>query len=260
IRLIQLPMTGVDDYLPLIRSTRSETVWCCAKGCYSDLVAEHVVALSLALCRGLSRRPPPTHENGDSLLAKHILTVGSGAIFRSLSHLLSAFPGVIMGEPVDSSLSLSRSDSSSTDQVAQRLAKADIVVICCALTAQTRNMVNAPFLAAMKPHARLVNVARADIVDTDELVRALTSGRLAGAALDVFHPPKHASEQTWQELIEQGKLILTPHSAIPAGYIPERLVQRVLHNVRQVIGSSSDMSDSRTDPRFEGVVDAEKGY
>jgi phosphoglycerate dehydrogenase-like enzyme len=87
------------------------------------------------------------------------------------------------------------------------LPKADVVVILVPTTGDTRNMVDAKFLATMKDHALLVNAARGAIVDTDALLAELTSGRLR-AALDVTAPePLPAGHPLWSA----PGLLLTPH-------------------------------------------------
>lgn len=89
-------------------------------------------------------------------------------------------------------------------------AMADVVVLCCPLTEQTRGMVDEDALSRMKPGAILVNVSRGPVVDTAALLRALEQGRLAGAALDVHDvqplPPDHPALST-------PRLLLTPHVA-----------------------------------------------
>ena len=64
----------------------------------------------------------------------------------------------------------------------------DYVVLAAPLTTETTGLVSAEVLAAMKPTARLINVARGELVDTSALTDALASGSVAGAALDVVHP------------------------------------------------------------------------
>jgi D-3-phosphoglycerate dehydrogenase len=88
--------------------------------------------------------------------------------------------------------------------------RSDAVVVCCALTDETRGLVDRDLLDRMRPHAVLVNVSRGAVIDTPALVDALQSGKLAGAALDVFDvqplPPNEV-------LFDCPNLLLTPHIA-----------------------------------------------
>ncbi len=94
------------------------------------------------------------------------------------------------------------------------LAWADFVVVATPLTAETRNLIDAPALAAMKSTAFLVNVGRGESVDDDALVAALRKGGLAGAGLDVFREePLPATSPYWA----LPNVILTPHVS---GYTP----------------------------------------
>src|SRR5690606_22761535 len=93
--------------------------------------------------------------------------------------------------------------------LAALLEQSDVVTLHCSLTAETRGMIAAPALAAMKPDALLINTARGPIVDVDAVCDALERGRLAGAALDVFpdEPPGAGAR-----ILTQGdKVILSPH-------------------------------------------------
>ena len=91
------------------------------------------------------------------------------------------------------------------------LAQADVVSLHVPLTDETRGMIGAEELALMKKTAVLVNTARGPVVDTKALSDALNSGRIAGAAIDVFdaEPPLDADEP----LINAKNTVVTPHVA-----------------------------------------------
>jgi phosphoglycerate dehydrogenase-like enzyme len=91
------------------------------------------------------------------------------------------------------------------------LPRADWLVIACPLTAETRGLVNAGLLARLPQGARVINVARGEIVDQKALTAALQSGRLAGAYLDVFDPePLPADSPLW----DMANVIITPHNSL----------------------------------------------
>jgi D-3-phosphoglycerate dehydrogenase len=90
------------------------------------------------------------------------------------------------------------------------VAEADVIAICCPLTPETKGLIDGNRIAAMKPDALLINVARGPIVDDDALIAALREGRIGGAALDVFStqplPPDHP-------YFSFDNVIVTPHMA-----------------------------------------------
>ena len=90
------------------------------------------------------------------------------------------------------------------------LARSDYVSLHVALTDDTRHLIAAPQLAAMKPEAVLLNGARGEVVDLEALAAALDSGRLAGAGLDVF-PDEPFLEDHPIKRCEQ--VVMTPHMA-----------------------------------------------
>ncbi|MEO1328791.1 MAG: D-2-hydroxyacid dehydrogenase family protein [Pseudomonadota bacterium] len=99
------------------------------------------------------------------------------------------------------------------ESLAALLGQADVASIHLVLSDQTRGLIDAEALAAMKPDAALVNTSRGPIVDTEALLAALRAGRLGAAALDVFDkeplPVDHPLRD--RALMDAGKLILTPH-------------------------------------------------
>ena len=96
------------------------------------------------------------------------------------------------------------------EDIAQCAPRLDWLILACPLTERTRRWISADILAAMKPTARLINVARGEVVDQAALIEALQQRRLAGAYLDVFeHEPLDAASALWS----LDNVIVTPHSA-----------------------------------------------
>jgi len=112
--------------------------------------------------------------------------VGLGAIGRSIAALLKVLGMSVIGvrrssqpvEPCDQTISY--------DRLAEVLAKADWLILCCPASPLTRGLADAAAFAAMPVGAHLVNVARGEVANESDLVEALASGKLAGAYLDVF--------------------------------------------------------------------------
>lgn len=133
--------------------------------------------------------------------------VGVGAIGKALARVALALGMQVLG--------LSRRPENLPDNVLPAdkntlFSDADIVVLSCPLTEQTRNLVDVQTLARMKPDAVLINVSRGPVVDTTALLCALREGRLGGAALDV-HDVQPIPENLYPEKPE--RLLLTPHIA-----------------------------------------------
>ncbi len=182
-----------------------------APGAAATSVAELTVALYLILVRGLWGSVVSTRAgrwergaHGHELAGRTVGFVGYGRIAREVARRIAPFGArAIAYDPF-----VTRSgDSTETMGLDALLAAADIVSLHAALTPENRHLIDARAFEKMRPGAYLVNVARGGLVDESALVAALRSGRLAGAALDVFEtePP------TSRELLEDPKVIPTPH-------------------------------------------------
>jgi phosphoglycerate dehydrogenase-like enzyme len=246
VRWIQLPYAGVEPFLPYLDA---EHVWTCGKGVYARPVAEHALALALAGLRGLGTYVRADHWRepiGRNLLGAEVVIVGGGGICNELLRLLSPFecevtvvrrrPGALRGARV-----VGPEESRSV------VAAADVVVLALALTPETSGIVDATILAAMQPHAWLVNVARGAHVVTDALVDALRAGRIGGAALDVTDPePLPPGHPLWA----LPNCIVTPHVAnTPEMGLP-LIAARVRDNVARFAAGRP----------LEGLVDVHLGY
>ena len=131
---------------------------------------------------------------GESLDRKTVAIVGPGRIGRETARLAEAHGATV--------LFVGR-----TDSLYDALRVADVVSLHVPASPETRHLIDADALDAMKDTAVLVNTARGTIVDEAALVDALRSGRIAGAALDVFEFEPHVSP----ELLEHENVVLTPH-------------------------------------------------
>jgi lactate dehydrogenase-like 2-hydroxyacid dehydrogenase len=111
------------------------------------------------------------------------------------------------------------------------LAESDVVSVHTPLTPQTRRLIDAAALAAMKPGAYLINTARGGVVDENALVAALRSGRLRGAALDVFEGEPEVNPA----LLDVDGLVLTPHTASAGEATRDAMGILALDNVAAVL-------------------------
>lgn len=246
IEWVQLGGAGVDTWAAdgVLADGR---IWTCAKGAYSEPVAEHALALTLALLRSFPTRVRATswgEKVARTLYDSHVVIVGgSGGIGRELARLLVPFRAqvsIVRRTPRDDG-------EHRFEDMGSVLSRADVVVVACALTPQTRNLIDDTALRAMPRHAILVNIARGPVVDTDALVRALDSGTIAGAGLDVTEPePLPSGHPLWG----RSDCLITPHSADTPDMIRPLLAGRLRENVARMV---------RGDP-LVGVVDADAGY
>jgi phosphoglycerate dehydrogenase-like enzyme len=127
------------------------------------------------------------------------------------------------------------------------LAGADVVAICCPLSPETRELMNDETFGRMKPGAYLVNVTRGEIVDGDALVRALESGHLGGAALDVAPGEPLPADHP---LFRFENVAMTPHTAGASQLRAPRNIARFCENLRR----------ARAGQPLVGLVDKELGY
>jgi len=108
------------------------------------------------------------------------------------------------------------------------LSQCDYIVLCCHLSNETYHLIDRAAFAAMKPTARLVNMARGPVVDTDALADALRSGRLAAAASDVFdQEPLPADSPLW----ELPNFLISPHATPRVADFEGNSARVVLENI-----------------------------
>jgi phosphoglycerate dehydrogenase-like enzyme len=228
LRWLQLMTMGYDP-IELHGAPRGVTVTN-AGDSYAPTVAEHAVALLLALVRRL----PDLQRNAnagvwDQSVAARIGTlydatvavIGFGNIGREIALRLRGFGARIIAVTRSGNVGFEADESARLPDLHAVLARCDAIVLAVPLTPQTHHLIDAAALAAMKPNALLVNIARGGVVDGAALAAALAAGRLGGAALDVTEPePLPAGDPLWSE---PGALV-TPHVAGYGGAVPGRRV------------------------------------
>jgi phosphoglycerate dehydrogenase-like enzyme len=194
-----------------------------AQGANERAVAEHALALMLALTRRLgeardnqaSRRwrsmigDPAARER--ELAGRTLAIVGLGRIGSRLARLAKALDMRVIATKRDPRAGAEAADRVVAEsELAAILPEADVVALTCPLTPQTENLIDRRALARMKPDALLVNVARGRVVDEAALIAALEEGRLGGAALDcTVEEPLPAASPLWG----MANVLVTPHTA-----------------------------------------------
>ena len=250
------------------------------------IVAEHVIAVVLALAKGLPgairyqdrhewaqkqlwQQPPRLREISGATLG----LVGFGTIARETARRALALGmkviavrehpehGTAPGRELASTQSHADADFNSAvlqfgssavrilglDSLDELLRASDYVVLTAPETPRTAGLINAARLAQMRPDAFLINVSRGSLLDEAALVDALRSRRIAGASLDVFQTePLPADSPLW----DAPNLLLTPHTAAVVDGLWERHYALIAENVRRFLAGRPLLN----------LVDKQKGY
>lgn len=207
------------DMVPMKAATAAGVLVANVPGVNARTVAEHVIFAAMALLRNFrvidrdlrtrgwdAGRAHTVH--GHELAGRTVGIVGMGDIGRQVAKIARDGFGLAV-------LAAARPASHPPEDIealplADLAARADILVLSCPLTDETRGMVDAALIARMKPEAILVNVSRGAVVDDAALIAALEEERIAGAALDVFVeqplPPDHP-------YFGFDNVLITPHMA-----------------------------------------------
>lgn len=203
-----------------------------------DSTAEPVADLALGLIVAVMRRiceadrfvrsgqwPKQVFPSGVEVRGKTCGIVGMGRIGREIAVRAASFGMRIayFGPRRKEDLNYRYFDN--LEQLARESA---CLVITCALTPETRNLVNARVIAALGREGFLINVARGAIVDEPALIDALINKTIAGAALDVFANEPHVPEA----LMHMDNVVLAPHMGTSTREIRDGRMQKLLHDVR----------------------------
>lgn len=244
---VQVPFSGVETYLPYIDATRR---WTSAKGVFGGAVAELALGLLIGGMRhvaGYARKQEWTEDHGRTLFGARVTILGAGGIAQSLISMLQPFKCHITVVRNRQGELLGVDEVVTTSQLNSSLSQADAVVMAVALTPQTHGIMGKKQFEVMQSHAWLVNVGRGKQIVTDDLVWALETGEIGGAALDVTDPePLPTGHPLWS----MPNCIITPHVGNTAEMVPPLLALRITENVRRVANGE----------QLIGIIDQSVGY
>ena len=176
-------------------------------------VAELTLSFMLGLCHrtfiGAERikRGEWIREGGHNLSGKTIGIMGCGNVGKEVVHLLKPFGCVILVCDIEDRSEFCRDQEVTESSIGSLIEKSDIVTLHVPLTDLTRNMIDETVLRKMQANAYLINTSRGAVVNPSALHKALVSGEISGAALDVFcsEPPDDMA------FLELPNLMVTPH-------------------------------------------------
>ena len=253
LRWVHVSAAGVSQLL-FDELISSDIVYTNSRGVLSRAIAEFALGFVLDTAKDaqtsfrLQQQHRWQHRVTRKIQGQSAPVVGTGSIGRETARLFHA-----VGMKVSGAGRSSRPGDDDFPQIhscrdlATFVGDYDYVVLAAPLTTQTSGLISAEVLAAMKPTAHLINVARGELVDTSALTDALASGSVAGAALDVVHPePLPQGHALW----DMDNVIITPHmSGDTEGYLDD-LGQLFVDNLRRFC----------TGKRLQNVVDKALGF
>ena len=239
LRLVQSISAGVDQDDKVALAAAGIRL-ASAQGVNARAVAEHAMALILAL----ARRLPEARDNQaqrvwrgmigelarreDELGGKTLLIVGLGRIGNRLAQLARAFDMRVLATRRDPAAGGDADEVHGMGALNALLAQADVVALTCPLTPQTERLINPATLALLKPSAALVNVARGRCVDEPALIAALEAGRLSAAALDTtVEEPLAPGSPLWA----MANVVVTPHTAGETRRYEDNVLDILLENL-----------------------------
>lgn len=258
IQWVQLVSAGVENCVSVPAIKERDILVTNMQRISGPIIAEHVIAMTLAFTRGLDLYIPAQAQGnwmrglppGRAAVVegKTMLVVGLGGIGTEVARRAHA-----LGMKVTATRASGRTGPDFVsyvglaDELPKLASEADFVVNTAPLTPQTKGIFNAELFAKMKPSAYLINIARGGSVVTSDLVDALKSKKIAGAGLDVTDPePLPADHPLWKA----PNVIITPHVASDSDVGSDAQLQVVRENLRRYVAGDKMLS----------VVDVTRGY
>ncbi len=211
-------------------------------GANAASVAELTIGLMLNMLRPIAAAADETRQGGwprlkgSSLAGKSVGIVGLGAIGKEVARRLAGFDCALLAYDVVADTAFAAQLGVALVDLPELLAQADIVTFHVPVLPQTRDMINGELLARMKAGSYLINTSRGELVDEAALLAALTSGHLAGAALDAFQKEPPGIDNP---LLSLPQLIPTPHMGAHTDGATDAMGRMALADCLAVLGGAA---------------------
>ena len=239
LKIVQATSAGLDR-LPVEYMEKHHIRCYNAKGVYSIPMAEWTVMSILEICKNAQsffrKQQEHTWEKDRTLLeltGKKVCIIGYGDVGHETAKRLAAFGTEI------TAVNRSRVEEDGVisrwlplDSLNEALSETDIIILCIALTEETRGLLNADRMRLMKQGSILVNVARGALIDEKALTSCLKEGKLRGAALDVFETEPLSAES---ELWGMPEVIIGPHNSFVGDNVSERMFSLIYSNLEKML-------------------------
>lgn len=237
LKAVQLTSAGLDRF-PVDKMDLKRVKVANAKGVYSIPIAEWVVLKILELYKGslafIHNQQNKVWEKKRELLELNGQTaciVGAGSIGTEIAKRLQVFGVTTIGVDISSQPKEYFDEMYLIQELKQCINRCDTVILTVPLTETTYRMINQEILRCMKNTAVVVNVARGEIINEQDLIEALRNKTIAGAILDVFEQePLREESPLW----EMENVIVTPHNSFVSTRNKERLYQLILENLKAI--------------------------
>ncbi|MGC9348206.1 MAG: D-2-hydroxyacid dehydrogenase [Anaerolineae bacterium] len=253
LRWVHTVSAGIDHALAALPHA-SDVLITNASGIFDVPIAEMVLAYMLVAVKRIPELLDQQRAHTWHLLRLRELAgltvgiVGLGHIGREVALRCKAMGMEVLGVRKHPDRGAEFADKAyGPDELDVMIERSHFVVLALPVTPETRGLIGAAELRRMRPDAWLINVARGAILDQDALISALASGRIAGAALDVFEEePLPEDSPLW----DLDNVIITPHNAWSTPYLKQREAELFLDNLERYQAGEA----------LRNVIDPSRGY
>ena len=253
LELMHSPSSGVNYYMDGGKFPRNATL-CCMTGGYGNILAEHMLAMTLSLCRRLPEYRDQQHRHqwelrkyDKQLEGSTVMILGAGDIGTTLAKWMRPMVGKIIGvRRVARAYPPCYDEMLTLEQLDDRIGEADILLCALPHTPQTIHLLNEKRLRSMKKDAVLVNGGRGSLIDQEVLCTLLREGHFWGVGLEVTSPePLPEDHPLW----DMPRLIITPHAAgnsfAPGSPLERKIWEFIIPNVARFL--RGELPENRVD-------------